>query len=77
MKTIYYTVEKQLLQYDNVEETNGWKYINIYEIQDNKMTTIKNYLDVENSVNTEEYICKQLVTLGIISKYDTVKLINL
>lgn len=36
MKTLYYTVTKQLNDYDRVQETNGFKDIILYDIVDNK-----------------------------------------
>ena len=32
MKTLYYTVEKQTLTIDTVEECTGWKTIQVYQI---------------------------------------------
>ena len=47
MKTLYYTVEKELQSGDGYEETTGYKDIRIYDFVDNKPklvfeTTLKN-----------------------------------
>ena len=36
MKTLYYTVEKELQDIDGIEETTGYKDIRVYDIVNNK-----------------------------------------
>jgi hypothetical protein len=55
MKTLYYTVTKQLNDIDGFEETNGWKDIRVYAIKDNKMIVV-NEIEVHNEDNSEEAI---------------------
>ena len=59
MKTLYYTVVKQLENIDGFEETNGYKDINVYSIKNDKLVTILT-LEVVNTVSTEEEILDEL-----------------
>ena len=51
MKTLYYTVTKQLIYVDGFEETNGYKDIIIYDIVDNKPLIVAE-IEAENEYNT-------------------------
>ena len=51
MKTLYYTVTKQLIDVDGFEETNGYKDIIIYDIIDNKPLIVAE-IEAENEYNT-------------------------
>ena len=51
MKTLYYTVTKQLIDVDGFEETNGYKDIIIYDIVDNKPLIVAE-IEAENEYNT-------------------------
>ena len=64
MKKFYYTIEKQLHSYDNVQETSGWKYVNIYSIENNTPKLVGN-LDILNETNTEVAIAEKLEKEGL------------
>ena len=58
MKKLYYTVEKQLNQYGDVEETNGYKTITVYDVINNEIVNqfvnenfdlLISYYDVEKT----------------------------
>jgi hypothetical protein len=52
MTKIYYTVEKELQSYDSIEETTGWKTIQVYEIQNDQP---KQWFKIEaNNENSSE-----------------------
>lgn len=53
MKTLYYTVEKELQSGDGYEETTGYKDIRIYDIVDNKPILITE-ISAENEYSTLE-----------------------
>jgi len=53
MKTLYYTVEKELQSGDGYEETTGYKDIRIYDIVDNKPVLITE-ISAENGYSTQE-----------------------
>jgi hypothetical protein len=55
MKTLYYTVTKQLNDIDGVEETNGFKDIRIYDIIDNKPLLITE-IEAENEYSSLDEI---------------------
>lgn len=76
MKTFYYVIEKQLLSYDNVQETSGWKDIRIYRLEDNEMILVME-LEIENSENSKEVVEDELGDNGYIAVGDEVKLIQL
>jgi hypothetical protein len=52
MKTLYYTVEKELQQVDNFEETTGFKTVTVYKIEDNKPTKFFT-LEIHNDEKTK------------------------
>lgn len=76
MKTFYYVIEKQLLSYDNIQETSGWKDIRIYRIENNEMILVLE-LEIENSENSKEVVEDELGDSGYIAVGDEVKLIQL
>lgn len=53
MKTLYYTVEKELRDVDGFQETTGYKDIRIYDIVDNKPLLITE-ISAENEYSTLE-----------------------
>lgn len=59
MKNIYYTVSKQLNDVDGFEETNGWKDISVYEINNSKLVKVFD-LEIPNTKNTEKKILKEI-----------------
>jgi hypothetical protein len=56
MKKLYYTVGKQLNQYGDVEETNGYKTITVYDVINNEIVKcfIFEVLNEENTVGSIE-----------------------
>ncbi len=72
MKTLYYTVTKQLVNIDGFEETNGYKDISVYEIVNNKPNFLFQ-LEVSNECSSKEEILDNLDS----NVYDNVKLIEL
>lgn len=66
MKTIYYVIQKQLENQDGFEETNGWKYVRAYEIQNGKLVNVAE-LEIENSDNTEKELLQELEDKNIIT----------
>lgn len=77
MKIFYYTIEKQLNNYDDIEETNGWKYVNIYKVEKNKVVTIVTYSEVHNTVDSAEFVSSELERLNIITSSDIINLVEL
>lgn len=55
MKTLYYTVEKELQDIDGIEETTGYKTILLYDIVDNKPKLIAE-ISAENEYSTQDEI---------------------
>ncbi len=51
MKTLYYTVDKELNNIDGTEETTGYKDIRLYDIIDNKPVLITE-ISAENEYST-------------------------
>ena len=51
MKTLYFTVEKQLQDIDGIEETTGHKTIAVYDIVDNKPKLVVE-IEAENECST-------------------------
>ena len=51
MKTLYYTVKKELQNVGEVEETTGYKDIRLYDIVDNKPILITE-ISAENGYDT-------------------------
>ena len=54
MKKLYYTVEKQLNQYGDIEETNGYKTITVYDVINNEIEKCFTFeaLNEENTVGS-------------------------
>jgi hypothetical protein len=46
MKKLYYTVTKQLNDFDGIEQTNGFKDIHIYDIVNNKPLLITEKMNI-------------------------------
>jgi hypothetical protein len=55
MRTLYYTVTKQLENIAGFEETNGLKDVIVYTIEDNRMLILFE-LQMHNEDNSEEEI---------------------
>lgn len=66
MKTIYYVTQKQLDNVDGFEETNGWKNVRAYEVQNGKLVSVAE-LEIENSDNTEKELLQELEDENIIT----------
>jgi len=56
---LYYVVEKQLENIDNIEEATGWKTIIVYKIEGEELHKIID-IEVANSTNSEEEILDNL-----------------
>ena len=63
MKTLYYTVEKELQQVGDIEETTGIKTITVYDILDSEIATIVSF-EIENDENSKDAINGYLVDNG-------------
>jgi hypothetical protein len=63
MKTLYYTVEKQIINLDGIEECTGWKTITVYEIVLDK-PKLWFELDVKNEDSSEDEIQEWLDSNG-------------
>lgn len=73
IKSLYYTVEKQLEYIDEVGETNGWKTITVYTIENNLPKQFCQFeAQLENS--SEEEIQTYLDNNGFDSEYNFVLL---
>lgn len=70
---LYYTVEKQLIDIDGIKETDGWKDITVYTIEDN-IPKIMCKLTVLNENSTEEEIQTWLDNEEIGGEFEFVKL---
>ena len=63
--TMYYTVERQLINNNGVDETTGAKLINLYSIENNQPKLISEIETIENSpYSTEEEIQEYLDANG-------------
>lgn len=63
MKTLYFTVEKELQDIDGIEETTGYKTITVYDIVDNKPKLVVE-IEAENEYSTKdelEYFAENLL----------------
>ena len=63
MKTLYYTVEKQITNLDGIEECTGWKTISVYEIVLDK-PKLWFELDAKNEDSSENEIQEWLDSNG-------------
>ena len=63
MQKLYYTVEKELQQVDDFEETTGFKTVTVYDIENNIPTKFFE-LEVSNDENTKEAINEYLSDNG-------------
>ena len=63
MRKLYYTVEKELQQVDDFEETTGFKTVTIYDIENNIPTKFFD-LEISNDENTKEAINEYLSDNG-------------
>lgn len=63
MRKLYYTVEKELQQVGDIEETTGYKMITVYEIENNVPTKFFE-LEISNDENTKEAINNYLSDNG-------------
>ena len=55
MRKLYYTVEKELQQVGDFEETTGFKTVTVYDIENNIPTKFFE-LEISNDENTKEAI---------------------
>jgi len=53
MKTLYFTVEKELQDIDGIEETTGYKIITVYDIVENKPKLVVE-IEAENEYSTTD-----------------------
>lgn len=53
MKTLYFTVEKELQDIDGIEETTGYKTITVYDIVENKPKLVVE-IEAENEYSTTD-----------------------
>lgn len=53
MKTLYFTVEKELQNIDGIEETTGYKTIAVYDIVENKPKLVIE-IEAENEYSTTD-----------------------
>lgn len=77
MKTLYYTVEKDLEFIDGIGETTGYKTINVYEIKESKLLLIANIEDVSLEDESESVTLDYLVEESLILEDETVELVLL
>ena len=63
MRKLYYTVEKELQQVGDFEETTGFKTVTIYDIENNIPTKFFE-LEISNDENTKEAINEYLSDNG-------------
>jgi hypothetical protein len=75
-KEFYYVVEKQLTPIEEVEETNGWKTISVYEIENNKPKCVAEF-DIENEDKSEAEISTYLVENEIVGEEEEITLTQL
>ena len=68
MKKIFYTVEKQLQDVGDVEETTGWKYITVYHIINDDIQEMLT-LEVENDVEFDEFLRNHLEEVENMSNF--------
>lgn len=53
MKTLYFTVEKELQDIDGIGETTGYKTITVYDIVENKPKLVVE-IEAENEYSTKD-----------------------
>lgn len=63
MRKLYYTVEKELQQVGDFEETTGFKTVTVYDIENNVPTKFFD-LEISNDENTKEAINEYLSDNG-------------
>ena len=63
MRKLYYTVEKELQQVGDFEETTGFKTVTVYDIENNIPTKFFD-LEISNDENTKEAINEYLSDNG-------------
>ena len=63
MRKLYYTVEKELQQVSDFEETTGFKTVTVYDIENNIPTKFFE-LEISNDENTKEAINEYLSDNG-------------
>lgn len=73
MKQLFYVVEKQLNDVDGFEETNGWKTITVYKIEDNQPKQVCEF-EAHNSDNSIEEIQTWLDNNNDETEYEFIQL---
>lgn len=76
MKTFYYVVEKQLESVGDVQETNGWKNIRIYRIENGEMILVSEF-QIEEFEDSEESVDEELFDNSYVAIGEQIKLIQL
>ena len=69
MKTVYYTVEKELQNVGDIEETTGYKDINVYFIENNIPKLLVTFF-IKNTESSEEIIIEKLWDAKILTEAD-------
>lgn len=74
MKIFYYIVRPQLEDVGDFKETNGWKEISVYRIEDNDLVRIVSFettLDSDSQKEVLEFIDQEIIA------DETIKLVEL
>jgi hypothetical protein len=75
MEKRFYVVEKQLEDYDGVEETNGWKTVTMYDIDAQAMNMVEVcQLEVPNSEKSVEALKEWLAEQEDENEYEFIQL---
>lgn len=76
MKRFYYVVTKQLDEIGGVYESNGWKSVSVYKIE-NDIPTLIEELDIEIGENSELEIKDFLIEKEMIKENEEINLTQL
>jgi hypothetical protein len=76
MKKFYYVVRKQLQDVDGFEESNGWKDVSIYQIENNEPKLVEE-LEIENDSNSEEAVREFLTMYSHVTDNEEITLTHL
>lgn len=76
MKNFYYVVNKQLESNGDVEETNGWKDVRVYRLENNEMLLIVDF-EIEMEENSKEAVDEMLFDESYVTIGEQINLIQL
>lgn len=76
MKKLYYVVERELFDFDDIQETTGIKNVRVYTLENGELENWFN-LELINSDNTRDSIKEYLSDNGYEDEINNIQMIQL